>query len=288
MSDKTPKHRSKFFRVAVEGDTVDGRTIERQWIADMAASYNPDTYGARVWMEHIRGVMPDGPFGAYGDVVALKAEEANIDGQKRLALYAQIEPTGALINMVNSLKQKIYTSIEVATKFAGTGKAYLMGLAVTDTPASLGTERLAFTAQHPEASGLTARKHAPENLFSAASEALIEFEDVAADPEPGAFEKLMGQIGAFLNRSNPPAAPAPAPAPVAPTAPVDIPPPAFNAELLRDVLTRMAGHMSAQEQRLTQLGQEAALLRERVEQTADPNHSARPKVTGDTPTLADC
>ena len=66
------KFRSKFFRVAVEGATTDGRTIERQWLVDAAETYNPNTYGARVWLEHFRSVLPDGPFKAYGDVVALK------------------------------------------------------------------------------------------------------------------------------------------------------------------------------------------------------------------------
>ena len=46
------KYRSKFFRVAVEGATTDGRTIERQWLVDAAETYNPNTYGARVWLEH--------------------------------------------------------------------------------------------------------------------------------------------------------------------------------------------------------------------------------------------
>jgi hypothetical protein len=172
------KFRSKWFRVAVEGATTDGRNIERTWIEEMAATYDPKTYGARIWMEHFRSVLADGPFRAYGDVLALKAEEVEIDGKTRLALFAQIEPTNDLVNMVNKLKQKIFTSIEVMEKFAGTGKAYLMGLAVTDTPASLGTEMLAFAAQNPEASPLKARKQSPDSMFSALEEAAIEFEEV--------------------------------------------------------------------------------------------------------------
>ena len=35
--------------------------------------------------------------------------------------------------------KKIYTSMEIVRPFADTGKAYLAGLAITDTPASLGT-----------------------------------------------------------------------------------------------------------------------------------------------------
>jgi len=280
MPSNSKHYRSKFFRVAVEGDTVDGRTIERGWIEDMASSYNPATYGARVWLEHIRGTLPDGPFKAYGDVVALKAEEVEIDGKRKLALLAQIEPTSELRAMVNTLKQKIYTSIEVATKFAGTGKAYLMGLAVTDTPASLGTERLAFTAQHPEASPLTARKHAPDNLLSAASEASLEFEEVSA-PETGVLDKVLGQISALLSRSKPADAPPP------PAAPPTAPAPALPVEL-GAALAGLAEHLTAQQQRIEQLSADAAALRASVEATADPHHSARPAVTGAAPALTDC
>lgn len=171
------KFRSKWFRVAVEGATTDGRKIERTWIEQMAASYNRTTYGARIWMEHLRSTWHDGAFKAYGDVLAVKAEEVDIDGEKRLALYAQIEPTDALVDIVNVQKQKIYTSIEVAEKFADTGKAYLMGLAVTDTPASLGTEALQFAAQLPS-NPLSARKQAADNLFTAAEPTALEFEEV--------------------------------------------------------------------------------------------------------------
>ena len=55
MEPKMPKL-SKFFTVAVEGATVDGRNIDRQWILDMAATFNPDNYGVRMNMEHIRPV----------------------------------------------------------------------------------------------------------------------------------------------------------------------------------------------------------------------------------------
>lgn len=182
------KFRSKWFRVAVEGATTDGRTIERSWIEEMAATYDQKKYGARIWMEHIRSALPDSPFRAYGDVLAVKAEEFEIDGQRRLALFAQIEPTGDLVNMVNKLKQKVFCSIEVVEKFAGTGRAYLMGLAVTDSPASLGTEMLAFAAQNPETSPLKARKQSPDSLFTASVETELEFEEV--EEKPGLFARV--------------------------------------------------------------------------------------------------
>ena len=109
----------KWFRVATEGGTTDGRAISRAWIEQMAKNFDPTKYGARVWLEHMRGMLPDGPFKAYGDVLAVKAEE-NDDG--KLELYAQIDPTQDLITM-SKQRQKIYTSIEVDPDFAGTGEA---------------------------------------------------------------------------------------------------------------------------------------------------------------------
>jgi len=47
--------KTNFFRVAVEGATVDGRVIERAWLEEMAASYAPATYTARINCEHIAG-----------------------------------------------------------------------------------------------------------------------------------------------------------------------------------------------------------------------------------------
>lgn len=182
--------KSKFFRVAVEGATTDGRTMERSWIQDIAANYSPNTYGARIFLEHLRGMLPEGPFKAYGDVTAVKAEEiATGDLKGKLALFAQIEPTPELVAMAKA-KQKIYPSIEVNPKFADTGRAYLVGLGITDSPASLGTDMMQFAAGNPAISPFTARKQSPDNLFTAATEAVeIEFED-----EPAPAVALFAQI----------------------------------------------------------------------------------------------
>lgn len=168
---------SKFFRVTMEGATTDGRTIDRNWIVQMAKNFDPKKYGARVWMEHIRGVLPDGPFKAYGDVVALKAEEVEIDGIKKMALFAQIEPTPELVAMTKA-KQKIYTSVEVNPKFADSGEAYLVGLGVTDSPASLGTDVLSFASQNPAQNPFASRKSFPDSLFCEAVEVNLEFEEI--------------------------------------------------------------------------------------------------------------
>lgn len=172
MSTTKDKKTSKMFRVAIEGDTADGREISRDWIQQMAETYNPEKYGARIWLEHMRGIFPDGPFKAYGDVLALEARENDAG---KLELFAQISPTDELVQ-INQQRQKIYSSIEVDPNFAKSGQAYLVGLAVTDNPSSLGTEMLQFSAQNPDASPLSARKQSPGNLFTAAQPMDLELE----------------------------------------------------------------------------------------------------------------
>lgn len=163
---------SKFFRVATEGATTDGREIQRSWIEQMAKNFNREKYGARVWLEHMRGMLPGSPFAALGDVLAVEARTVE-DG--KLALFAQIEALPALVAM-NKAKQKIYTSIEVDPNFAKSGEAYLTGLAVTDSPASLGTEVLKFAAGNPDASPFKGKKHSDGALFSAAVETELGLE----------------------------------------------------------------------------------------------------------------
>lgn len=182
---------SKFFRVATEGATTDGREIQRTWIEQMAKNYKPDTYGARVWLEHYRGVTPDSAFAALGDVLALQARTVE-DG--KLALFAQIDALPSLV-AINKAKQKIYTSIEVDPNFAKTGEAYMTGLAVTDTPASLGTEVLKFAASNPDASPFTAKKSSAGALFTAALETDLGLE---GDAEPIAHA-LLTKFSDMLN-----------------------------------------------------------------------------------------
>lgn len=189
--------KSRYFRIAVEGATVDGRTIERQWIEQMAASYDPATYTARINCEHIAGYSPDKPFNAYGSVQSLKAEEVQLTlngkAEKRLALFAEIDANDQLV-AINKADQKLFTSCEIRPDFAGTGKAYLVGLAVTDSPASLGTEPLKFAAM------------ARPNLFTPAEETAIELIEPAgdnADPATGAFAAMKAFFDRFTAATPP-------------------------------------------------------------------------------------
>ncbi|MFM5589527.1 GPO family capsid scaffolding protein [Aeromonas rivipollensis] len=166
--------KSKFFRVAVEGGTTDGRAISREWLEQMAQRYNQSTYGARVNMEHIRGIDPNGLFKMYGDITAAKTEEVTIEGEQRLALFVQIDPTPELVEL-NKKRQKVFTSVEIHPNLNEKG-AYLMGLAITDSPASLGTDMLQFCAGAGDKSPLASRKQHKECLFTEALETAIEFE----------------------------------------------------------------------------------------------------------------
>ncbi|WP_269490758.1 GPO family capsid scaffolding protein [Acinetobacter baumannii] len=182
--------KSKFFRVAVAGSTTDGRVIEATWIQQMAKNYNPDTYTALGNLEHFRSISPDSTFGSYAKVIALKAEEVEINGAKKWALFAQVDAFDQLIEL-HQRGQKLFTSIEVNPNFADTGEAYLVGLAFTDSPASLGTQIMEFASKNPEANPFVSKKQDKDNLFTAAEEADLQFEDGQDAPAKGLFSKVL-------------------------------------------------------------------------------------------------
>ncbi|MDE9594177.1 GPO family capsid scaffolding protein [Citrobacter freundii] len=187
---------SKFFRIGVEGDTCDGRIISSSDIQEMADTFDPRVYGCRINLEHIKSVFPDSPFKRYGDVVELKAEKIEDDSalNGKLALFAKISPSDDLVAM-NKALQKVYTSMEIAPNFSNSGKCYLVGLAVTDDPASLGTEYLEF-CRNAKHNPLNRFKANPENLISAATLAELEFED---QPET-VFTALTDKVKAIFSR----------------------------------------------------------------------------------------
>lgn len=67
--------RTGFVCIATEGKAVDGRDITREWLVDMAETYDPTYYTAVIWPEHDR-------WSSYGTVQALKTEE--VDGKLKL------------------------------------------------------------------------------------------------------------------------------------------------------------------------------------------------------------
>lgn len=131
--------------IATEGATVDGRAITKAWIEDMAASYSLNEYAALIWPEHFRSSWAPYEGKNWGTVDELKASKKG----GKLRLFAKLTANQYLLQ-ANKDGQKLYTSIEINPDFASSGKAYLQGLAVTDSPASTGTTRLKFSMGNSE------------------------------------------------------------------------------------------------------------------------------------------
>lgn len=170
---------TKFVKVAQSGPTVDGRNIDPQWLRDMAEIYDPALYRAKIWPDHLRWGNN------YGSVVALKSEEK--DGL--VSLYASFAPNAQYL-LSNQYDQKLSFSIEVLENFAGTGKFYLGGLGVTDSPASLGTDELKFS-RRASYNGQSARIFAGEPVDASCFSA-----DPASDTAeaPGWFTTFIKKI----------------------------------------------------------------------------------------------
>lgn len=195
MANEKKTSRKKF-RVAVSGSTVDGREISPVHLREAAENFNPDVYAARVNVEHYLSPCPSSEFSAMGDVTALSTEditEGPLAG--RTALYAEIEPTERMKQLVADGK-KIYSSIELHPQFSVNGRAYLVGLAMTDTPASLGTERLKFTAQQRQAVMTFNSVQGEAPLISEAIESeIIEMAEQCQEEGTQWFNRVMGIIG---------------------------------------------------------------------------------------------
>lgn len=290
--------KTRFFRIAVEGGTTDGRVIERDWIDQMATGYHPATYTASINCEHIRGYSPEPPFNSYGTVAALKADDVDlvIDGKtvKRRALFAQLDPNDQLLTL-NRAKQKLFTSCEIAPNFGGTSKAGLVGLAVTDNPASLGTEMLAFAAGAGDANPLASRKQDKANFFTAATEAEIVLEGDGSDPT-GLLASIKGMFDGFTAKFA-----------KADDAPVQQPttPPAGGTgakepandngltELARSigetVNNAIATYAKANDTKVDKIGADLAALTTRLSSTETPNTPQRQlSIGGSTAVVTDC
>ena len=180
--------KTKPVRLCVEGATTDGRKVQRQWLTDIAKNYNPTVYGARINMEHWNySWMPR--FGDVDSVYTEEIKEGPLTG--KLALYGTLSPTPELIEM-NKKRQKVYTSVEINPEFSDLGGAYLVGLAVTDNPASLGTSMLEFSAgAKGQGANLSDRKQDKDNVFTAAEETVIEFtEEADKSDKPGLLDNI--------------------------------------------------------------------------------------------------
>jgi hypothetical protein len=125
---------------ATEGATVDGRTISKEWINQMAESYSVDEYTALIWPEHFRSSWGPSEGKNWGTVDEVKAAKQG----GKLRLFVKITANDYLL-AANKDGQKLFMSIEPNPDYKSEGRCYLQGLAVTDSPASSGTSRLKFS-----------------------------------------------------------------------------------------------------------------------------------------------
>lgn len=182
--------KTKAFLLATAGSTVDGRTILESDIDQIVSSFDPETYGARLNIEHIRGVSGSAPFNAYGDVLEVSSGMVNVNfngkTEQRKALYGIFDVTDNA-KALNDAGQKVYPSIEIIDNFGGKGFSYLGGVALTDSPASIATERLKFNRFNPN-----------NRRFSLDEGAVLEFEEEAGNsPEA---KGLMASMSAMFDK----------------------------------------------------------------------------------------
>ncbi|SUC35260.1 Phage capsid scaffolding protein (GPO) serine peptidase [Providencia rustigianii] len=191
--------KTKPVRLCVEGATTDGRKVQRQWLTDIAKNYDKNVYGARINMEHWNySFMP-----RFGDVESVYTEEISEGALAgKLALYGVLTPTPELVEM-NKKRQKVYTSVEINPNFSDMNAAYLVGLAVTDNPASLGTSMLEFSAGADKTAAFSNRKQDKDNVFTAAEETVIEFTEEENKPEKSSLkERVMAKFSRERKRND--------------------------------------------------------------------------------------
>lgn len=120
--------KSKWFKAATAGATVDGREIKDEWLIDIAENYDLKEHEASIFLDHIRF------YGNYGKVTDAELRK---DDKGRNTLWFRIEPTPDLLAL-NAQHQYQYPSIGVVPNFAGIGKANLGHLGAVQDPASVG------------------------------------------------------------------------------------------------------------------------------------------------------
>ncbi|NRD73250.1 GPO family capsid scaffolding protein [Shewanella sp. VB17] len=176
---------------ATEGATVDGRTITKAWIDDMAAQYSVDEYTALIWPEHFRSSWA--PFDGKNWGVIDEVKAAKFNGKVRL--FVKLTANDYLLD-ANKDGQKLFMSIEPDIDYKGSGRCYLRGLAVTDTPASTGTTRLKFSV------GNDATEHEYSQLET------LELNDfIQGDTEQQNEKSLYSLFAGWLRNQSPNLAP---------------------------------------------------------------------------------
>ena len=133
-----------------------------------------------IWCEHERWQ------GCFGTVFAVRLIEEGEDLEPgQVALEAQLKPNDRLLAL-NDQGQKLFSSIEIYPNFRGKGKAYMTGMAVTDEPASTGTQELYFS-----------NKTSQRTYFTGAVELGCPQDDMQTTSETGLINALTGFFKRF-------------------------------------------------------------------------------------------
>jgi hypothetical protein len=271
--------KSKFFRAFVSGATIsDGRVITDEMIDQVVSTFNAETYSPRINIEHLAGYSPEPPFNGYGDVVAVKvqSDDFTIDGkvEKRKALYCQVDANDQLVALAKA-DQKPYPSVELTPSYAGTDKIGLIGLAFTDTPASIGTQRLQFS------------RTAPGTVFAASPDAVaLEFEAKSVEPTSIAYAIKAGFAGvAAMFKAGEPEKPKPEPKPK-PANDNDLA--AFAVAMGDTMATTLAAALKPITDAHTSMQSEFATLKGKLEKTPEPQFGRAHANGGTGDLVTDC
>ena len=98
---------TNWIRVASAGNAIDGRVIDERIVKEMAETYNSQEYQARIWPDHRRW------FGAWGDVVSLKAEE----WQGKWRLFAKLRPNSLLMQANERIRKFVEKKVVFTLSF---------------------------------------------------------------------------------------------------------------------------------------------------------------------------
>lgn len=157
------------------GNTVDGREVLQQDVDDIAETYNPKRYNARINEDHSKYSVK------LGSVLSVDKRTAE-DGDE---IWSVLKPNSFLLRNIE-MGQLLHTSCEYRRNFAKSGKAYLTGLAFTDEPASLGTTEVSLSANSND-----------ETVIVACTGQVINSDNFSVQSE----ESLLTKLSSLLKRS---------------------------------------------------------------------------------------
>ena len=164
--------------ILTAGPTIDGRNVDQVMVDDIAETYSPKVYNARINEEHW------GWGDKFGSVLSVE--------KRGTELWAILKPNSKLLETIED-GQLLHTSCEITPDYAKTGKYYLTGLALTDSPASLGT-----TEMH-----LSSRKNGEVSFCSGSTISIKKMEkQLQSQDEQTFFSRLMNLMGNERYHSN--------------------------------------------------------------------------------------